>query len=431
MKQTESEKLEFKSSFAEWREAVISLCAFANKKGGKVIIGMKDDGTINEIQVGKNTIEDFANKIKNNTDPILYPSINVETFGLGEIVEIEVSESDNKPVFAFERAYMRVGKTNQKMSQTEVRELIKRYTLPDFDEQPIDAKIAKQVKFDQSLWARFKKKAPNLAKKGEEISYGVYLCFVERNIEFHNAIIKAARFKGLKAVEFIDEKEFDGPLLLMPEEIMAFIQRHINKQIVISGKAQHDEIWDYPLDALREAIMNAIVHRDYNDSGNVQIRIFDDRIEIWSPGILPKEVDISEIYKRARSVLRNKLIMRIFHKYGLIENWGTGFQRMLELCRKNGNPDPVFSYASGAFVVSFKKIRQAEGVTEGVTEGVAEGVKKLKNYISNNPGKRTSQMVKAGIAPQKTIERWIKKLKEDGLVEFVGSPKSGGYFIRK
>jgi len=246
---------------------------------------------------------------------------------------------------------------------------------------------------------------------------------VEKNIEFHNAIIKAARFKGLKSVEFIDEKEFDGPLLSVPEEIMVFIQRHINKRIVISGKVQHDEIWDYPLDALREAIMNAIVHRDYNDSGNVQIRIFDDRIEIWSPGFLPKEVDIAEIYKRARSVLRNKLIMRIFHKYGLIENWGTGFQRMFELCRKNGNPDPIFSYASGAFVVSFKKIRQTEGVTEGVT--------KLKNYISNNPGKRTSQMVKAGIAPQKTIERWIKKLKEDGLVEFVGSPKSGGYFIRK
>lgn len=384
---------------------------------------MKDDGTINEIQIGKNTIEDFANKIKNHTDPVLYPSINVETFGLGEIVEIEVSESDNKPVFAFEKAYMRVGKTNQKMSQAEVRELIKRYTLPDFDEQPIDTKRIKQVKFDQVLWDRFGKKSPHLAKKDGEISYGTYLCFVEKNIEFHNAIIKAARFKGTNPVEFIDEKEFDGPLLLMPEEIMAFIQRHINKQIVISGKAQHDEIWDYPLDSLREAIMNAIVHRDYNDSGNVQIRIFDDRIEIWSPGLLPKEINISEIYKRVRSVLRNKLIMRIFHEYGLIENWGTGFQRMLALCRKNGNPDPVFSYASGAFVVSFGKIKQNEGVNEGVN--------RLKIFISNNPGKRTNQMVNAGIAPQKTIERWVKKLKDDGSIEFIGSPKSGGYFITK
>ncbi len=99
----ESEKIELKSSFSEWREAIVSLCAFANKKGGKVVIGMNDDGVASGIQVGKNTIEDFANKIKNNTDPILYPSINVKTFGLGEIVEIEVSESDNKPVFAFDR----------------------------------------------------------------------------------------------------------------------------------------------------------------------------------------------------------------------------------------------------------------------------------------------------------------------------------------
>lgn len=112
MEKIESEKLEFKSSFAEWKEAIISLCAFANKKGGKVIIGMNDNGVASGIQVGKNTIEDFANKIKNHTDPILYPSINVKTFGLGEIIEIEVSESDNKPVFAFDRAYVRVGKTN-------------------------------------------------------------------------------------------------------------------------------------------------------------------------------------------------------------------------------------------------------------------------------------------------------------------------------
>jgi ATP-dependent DNA helicase RecG len=110
----ESEKLELKSSFSEWKEIVASLSAFANKKGGRVIIGLNDDGQPLGKEFGKGVIEDIANKIKQNTDPILYPSINVETFGPGEIVEISVKESDNKPVFAFERAYTRVGKNNAK-----------------------------------------------------------------------------------------------------------------------------------------------------------------------------------------------------------------------------------------------------------------------------------------------------------------------------
>jgi len=84
----------------------------------------------------------MANKVKINTDPILYPSINVKTFGPGEIVELEIPESDNKPVFAFEKAYVRVGKTNQKLSATEIRDQIKRYTLPDFDQRILDEDFA-------------------------------------------------------------------------------------------------------------------------------------------------------------------------------------------------------------------------------------------------------------------------------------------------
>jgi hypothetical protein len=125
----ESEILEKKSSFAAWKEIIISLSAFTNKKGGKVIVGLDDQGNPTGLNIGKNALEEMANKIKMHTDPILYPSINVKTFGPGEIVELEIPESDNKPVFAFEKAYVRVGKTNQKLSATEIRDLVKRYTL--------------------------------------------------------------------------------------------------------------------------------------------------------------------------------------------------------------------------------------------------------------------------------------------------------------
>src|SRR3989337_4509172 len=103
----ESETLEKKSSFAAWKEIIISLCAFANKKGGKVVIGLDNQGNPVGLRIGEDTLEEMANKIKMHTDPILYPSINVKTFGPGEIIELEIPESDNKPVFAFENAYVR------------------------------------------------------------------------------------------------------------------------------------------------------------------------------------------------------------------------------------------------------------------------------------------------------------------------------------
>ena len=423
--------MELKSSFSEWKEIVISLCAFANKNGGSVIVGLDDSGQPLGKEFGKGAIEDIANKIKQNTDPTLYPSINVQTFGLGEIIEIEIPESDNKPVFAFERAYIRVGKTTQKLSTTEVRGLIKRYALSNIDEQAVEELKVADFKLDE----KFARKMNYSSKvKDKKITYGEYLCFTEKNNLFHNAIVKAARFKGVKPVDFIDEKQFDGSILSAPKGIMAFIQRHINKQIVITGKARHDEIWDYPIEALREAVMNAIVHRDYTDSGNIQIRIFDDRIEIWSPGLLPKEIDVFEIYKQARSVPRNKLIVRIFHEAGLIENWGTGFQRMLALCRENNNPDPEFSDRSAAFVVSFKKRKEnvPENVPKNVPKNVPENVPEnriglIYQLMKDNQSITAFELSKKMNVNEKTIKRDIDKLKKEKRIRRVG-PDKGGYW---
>ena len=419
----ESEKLELKSSFSEWKEIIKTLAGFANKKGGMVVIGVDDNVQPLGMQIRKGTIEDLSNKIKANTDPVLYPSINVKTFGLGEIVEISVASSDNKPVFAFERAYTRVGKTTQKLSTTEVRTLIKKYTLPDIDEQKMSEKI-NISKFNQ----KFVKKYPEYFKKS--IKNAIYWAFIEKNKLFHNAIIKAALFKGDIPVDFIDEQEFDRSLVFAPDMIMKFIRRHINKQIKITEKAKHDEVWDYPLEALREAIMNAIVHRDYTDSGNIQIRIFDDRLEIWSPGLLPKEIDIDNLYKNNRSVPRNKLLMEIFHKVGLIENWGTGFYRMREWCRENGNNDPKFEHRGEALITTFFK-KKAVSTNGGINGGINGGVKSIVTLIEKKSGINAKEIADELSMAQRTVERQIRKLRDKNKIEYRGSSKTGGYFIIK
>ena len=108
-------------------------------------------------------------------------------------------------------------------------------------------------------------------------------------------------------------KDFNSSLVLAVDEVLDFIKRHISMEVIFLGKAERDDVWDYPLDSLKEAIINALVHRDYFDSGNIQIRIFDNRLEIWSPGLLPKEIDIKNLFKEHRSIPRNKEIVKIFH----------------------------------------------------------------------------------------------------------------------
>lgn len=214
----ESESLELKATFNEWREVIISLVAFANRRGGKVIVGVSDKGEIVSSTFGKNTIEDFVNKVKNHTDPTLYPSVTEKTFGPGQIVEILVTESDTKPVFAFNQAYIRVGKTNQKLSNSELRELIKRYTLTDFDNHVFPKKLS-LADFDTILLKSF----PGFNRL--KLTNADYLCFIKVNSNFPNAIVKLGRFKGKTMADFIDSRNVDTNLINAVDENCNLLKR--------------------------------------------------------------------------------------------------------------------------------------------------------------------------------------------------------------
>ena len=227
----ESENIELKSSFGEWKEIIITLTAFANKNGGTVIVGIDDSGQPTNLNIGKRTLEDFVNKLKSNTDPNLYPSINVKSFALAEIVELQIPSSDFKPVFAFERAYIRVGKSNIKLSANEVKELVRKYSTADFDKQTVNVDLTDDD-LSIKLIDQVKSKYYNLANESNSdflrknhllfngnLTATAYLCFCKSNTLFPNAFVKAARFKGSDMVHFIDMKEFEGNLLEMPDDI--------------------------------------------------------------------------------------------------------------------------------------------------------------------------------------------------------------------
>ena len=412
MQYKESEISELKSSFGEWKEIIISLSAFANKKGGTVVVGLDENANPLHMQIGNNTIEDFVNKLKNHTDPILYPSINIKTFGLGEIVEITVAQSDYKPVFAFEKAWIRVGKSNIKLSANELRDLINRYSNKEFDSQEAELS-GNQFEFDENIRSKFISLAYHLPKKP---NIAEYLSFTKSNTLFPQAVVKAARFKGNEPVTFLDTRDFDESLLLITDQVLDFIKKNIRLEYLISGKAERDERWEYPLVALREAILNAVVHRDYNDPGNIQIRIFDDFIEIWSPGLLPKELDINSLPKNSRSIPRNKQLLNIFHLAGDIENWGTGFARISEACAVNGNPVPIFEEKSGAFIIRINQILDKS--SDKSSDKVFELLKENQNITI----KQISEILKLS---SRAVEKILAVLKKQNRIKRIGGKKTG------
>ena len=168
------------------------------------------------------------------------------------------------------------------------------------------------------------------------------------------AKIHCGRFK-LSKIEILDDRMIEGNIIEQVDDIMDFIKKNISVKFVITEKPRREEIWEYPLDALREAVINAVCHRDYTGLSEIQTEIYDDRIEIWNSGKLPLGIKIEDLYKEYhKSIPRNKLIAHIFYDIGFIEKYGSGTIRMFKLCKKSGI-FLEFKEISNGFSVIFRK----------------------------------------------------------------------------
>ena len=317
------------------------------------------------VQIGQNTLEQLANEVKANTEPPQYPSIAVEGEETSAVLIIEVDESPIKPVSAHGVPVKRVGRTNQELKLNEVQRLIEETTnrtwdavpFPDFAPadasrralndyctrlgQPADANAIE-------LWQNV-----GLLNRGVPTRAAVLLFARAPTHYFPNAQVKCARFAGENSVDFLDEKTFDGPLVSQLFDSLAFVRRNTREQIRITGDPQHERIPEYPEEAIREAITNAVVHRDYASTATTQVRIYDNRLEVWNPGLLPDALTIADLYRKHTSHPRNSRLVLLFNRAHLIEHYGTGTLRIVSSCVAAGMPTPEFSQESGMFVVRF------------------------------------------------------------------------------
>ncbi|MBM9612707.1 hypothetical protein JWJ90_00235 [Desulfobulbus rhabdoformis] len=238
------------------------------------------------------------------------------------------------------------------------------------------------------------------------------------------------RFKTPTTI--IDDRMIRGTLFEVVEESMRFILSHVKVAFEISGEAERLEIFEYPLPALRELLLNTIVHRDYTSPVDTQIKIFDNAISFFNPGKLFGDLTIEKLQRDDyQSRARNKLIAEAFYLTRDIEKYGSGFIRVRD--EITNYPTMEFSYqeSGDGFLVWLKYQQQkisSSNTREGITEGITEGVGLLLKEIRLTPGRRIPHLTQHLNRPQKTIERWIAELKRQGLIEYRGSKKTGGYY---
>lgn len=359
----ETTTIEFKASFD--REAVETCGAFANTQGGILLIGVSDSGVVHGIDLGKETLRNWGNQISQATEPRLIPDIESIDVDGATVVIITVQEFPIKPVAVRGRCLRRVDNSNRQMPPQEVSQMhlnsigMSWDTFPARDATPDDldqGQIRKYIqRANESGRRNIEAETPTqvlekleLLRDGQ-LTWAATLLFANRPQRFlSHALIHCGRFREETLV--IDDRMIEGTLIDQVEEAMEFVRKNINVQFVMTDEPQREEVWDYPLPALREAIINAVVHRDYTVPSTIEIRIYDDRLVVWSPGKLPLGITIEELLQPHSSTLRNKGIAGVFYDMGLIERWGSGIDKMRNACTLTGLPEPQFSEDQGVRV---------------------------------------------------------------------------------
>ena len=459
----EGKNLEFKQILPGSEKLAKSIIAFANMSGGKIIIGITDHKEVVGIDAGgiPEEMDRISNIVHDCIRPVLAPDLYVQAMGEKTLLVINVPASQMKPHYLksegkADGTYIRVGATNKQADAEYIQELERQRLNIGFDEDWFREDEGEIDKLDLLAVLSGNLHKPVLEKD----LLNLKLCKMDQEqCRFTNAAaillgsfehvrIKCARFKGDDARVFIDRKEYDGNLFDQIERTMQFLQNHIN----LHGEVGPDHIrridrYEIPTDALREAILNAVVHRDYSMRGSdIKVAVFDSRIEITSPGGFPKGITVDEIIG-GRSEIRNRIVARIFHETGAIEQWGRGVQLIFGLCREAGLAVPKLAEA-GMFVklTLYRSVDAKVDETQKVDAKVDETQKVdakvdgreqiqaypygLTTWFEGHKSITTREAMDLfGISKSGTNKR-LKELVDNKLLVLVGDGKSSRYVSR-
>jgi len=449
LQEGESETVEFKKSPGEWKEIIKTISAFANAKGGIILAGVDKNGNIAGISMGKGTVEDLTNKIVTNTEPKLYPEITVKTLNKKKIIRIKVEMYPYDVVLAFGKPFKRIGKNTVRMSNDEYKrrilelhkkelyfdgQICSEASLSDIDERKVKefvrkAKNKRKLDIDETLSLEDTLRKLKLMK-GESPTNTCILLFGKNPQDFFiQAGVKCIRFKGTDiTADMLDFKDVEGDLFHQLEETENFIFRNIGLRAWLEDrKLERQEKWEYPPKAIREALVNAVVHRDYRSTGKVQVRIYDDRIEFWNPGRLPSGWTPEILKGEHTSEPFNPLIFKMFFWTGEVEEVGSGTNKIINRCKDWELPEPEFGInATSIFVKIRKDILTEEYLRElGLNERQIKAVMyvKEKGKITNREYQKLNQ------CSRNTASNDLKTLTQKRIIKESGKKGAGSYYV--
>jgi len=367
----EGKTLEFKACLVSPTPFLKTLVAFANTAGGTVLFGVADrtrrvTGVDHPLELEAR----IANLVSDSIRPRLAPEIEVLPWRRTHLVAVRVFPSPLAPHYLRklgheQGVFIRVGSTNRPADRAMLDEMRRLAANRSFDEEPltdldseaIDFRAASELFAPRRRLTRRDLHVLGLMVRsgGRTVPTvgGVLLFGTVREKRFPDAYLQAGRFAGDDRTTILDSVDIRDHLTALVEEAIAFVRKHEAVGMEI-GPVRHRERWPVPLVALREAFINAIVHADYAQRGApIRLSIFDSRIEVENPGLLPFGLTIEDILAGV-SKLRNRVIGRVFKELGLIEQWGSGIGRMRSACREAGLPEPHFEELGRHFPTRWK-----------------------------------------------------------------------------
>ncbi|MFH1126856.1 MAG: RNA-binding domain-containing protein [archaeon] len=443
----ESQTVELKKSLAHLDEALKSICAFLNHKGGAVYFGIDDKGKVIGLDVSDQTLRKISHQINTRIKPETAPEIKEIKEQGKSIILVKVPEGNNKPYFLNGIAYTRIGTEKRPIPPDELKRIIisqkkttwdeeicEEATLNDIDEETMrfflkEARIQRGLDIKEDVPIKEALMRLKLLKDSKPSNASILLFGKDPQNFFLQSEIKCIRFKGTNVTgPMIDFKVIKGNLINQLKKTEDFIFDHIPMAAWIEDmKLQRQEKWQYPPKALREAIANALAHRNYESASKVQVRIFDDRIEFWNPGNLPEGWSIETLKQKHDSVPTNPLVAKIFFFIKYIEEVGTGTNKIVEWCIKWGLPDPEFEYAGSSLVVTIRQTMKSAAID---VPDLNDRQKKAVDYLKEKGHINIKEYMELCSCSERTALRDIKDLTDKHVLARTGKGRATYYALK-
>ena len=461
----ESINIEYKVEMPKKSEKYMkTVVAFANGRGGRIVFGV-DDKTLNIVGMNPDTIfqtmDSITNAISDSCEPKIYPDVTLQSIDDKTIIVVEIHPGPMRPYYIKNKGlvdgtYVRVAGTSRHAEGYMLKELILEGQNRYFDNEPCEyleineddikdlCDKMKKIAIENT-WNDEEKAAIRDVTKNILITWGILkedngkiiptnaYALLTGKMQIQPTI-QCAVFKGKTRAYFVDRREFSGPIQDQVQLAFQYVLVKINMGMQVKGIYRQD-VYELPINSVRELIANAVAHRNYLEPGNIQVAIFDDRLEVTSPGMLLNTVSIKKMIE-GYSRLRNPAIANAFAYMKIIEKWGTGIPRILRECKEYGLKKPELIDFDGDFRVNMYRREEKSKTTQTTTQTTTQittqtTIKLTKNdheilqVIQNNPALSQKEIAMELGWTVDRVKYYLNKMKKQEAIRRIGSSHKG------